>query len=218
MRLLRLIAFPVPAAQFSECTAGAACQVDGDCPGPQEVLAKKPACSFIGKVSPGLRLLPSSPSGSGCLSPEGDGLQLAISVPSFVLCTVLAVSYVRAFRVIAIPQSGMIAQVSLLWLHSGHSAPLPSPCLLVADAGVCSASLLVELLLGSQSVGSNYLFIFPPGYVALCASKAHHRLRSESVSWCLETSLFLRLPSQDAAPSLPLLSLFLSFIFFPTCF
>ena len=29
---------------------------------------------------------------------------------------------------------------------------------------------------------------------------------------------FLRLPSQDGAPSLPLLSLFLSFIFFPTSF
>ena len=32
--------------------------------------------------------------------------------------------------------------------------------------------------------------------------------RLESVSWSLETSLFLRLPSQDGAPSLPLLSLF----------
>ena len=30
--------------------------------------------------------------------------------------------------------------------------------------------------------------------------------------------LFLRLPPQDGAPSLPLLSLFLSFIFFPTSF
>ena len=39
-----------------------------------------------------------------------------------------------------------------------------------------------------------------------------------SVSWCLETSLFLRLFSRDGAPSLPLLSLFLSFIFFPTSF
>ena len=29
---------------------------------------------------------------------------------------------------------------------------------------------------------------------------------------------FLRLPSRDGAPSLPLLSLFLSFIFFPTSF
>ena len=48
------------------------------------------------------------------------------------------------------------------------------------------------------------------------ASKARHRLSSESVSWCLETSLFLRLPSWGGAPSLPFLSLFLSFIFFPT--
>ena len=39
-----------------------------------------------------------------------------------------------------------------------------------------------------------YLFIFPPGYVALCGSKAHYRLGSESVSWCLETSLFFKTP------------------------
>ena len=39
-------------------------------------------------------------------------------------------------------------------------------------------------------MGFNYLLIFPPYYVALCASKAQHRLGSESVSWCLETSLF----------------------------
>ena len=63
-------------------------------------------------------------------------------------------------------------------------------------------------------MGFNYLFIFPPCYVALCASKAPHRLSSESVSWCFETALFLRLPSRDGAPSLPLLSLFLSCIFF----
>ena len=63
-------------------------------------------------------------------------------------------------------------------------------------------------------MGFNYLLIFPPYYVALCASKTQHRLGSESVSWCLETSLFLRLPSRDRAPSLTLLSLFLSFIFF----
>jgi len=64
------------------------------------------------------------------------------------------------------------------------------------------------------NAGFIYLFIFPPSYVALCGSKAHHRLGSESVFWCLETSLFLRLPSCDGALSLPLLSLFLSFIFF----
>ena len=57
------------------------------------------------------------------------------------------------------------------------------------------------------------LFIFPPCYVALCASKARHRFGSEKVSWCLETSLFLRLPSWDGAPSLPLLSLFVFYIF-----
>ena len=126
---------------------------------------------------------------------------------------------------VAIPQSGLLAQVSTLRLPSRHSglvfalsnvarASLPSPCLLVVGAGVCAASPLVELPLGTKSVGFNYLFIFPPCYVALCVSKAHHRLGSESVSWCLETSLFLRLPSWDGAPSLPLLSLFLSFVFF----
>ena len=53
-----------------------------------------------------------------------DGLQPAISVLSFVLCGVLVVSYVRAFRVVAIPQSGMLAQVSSLWLHLLHSGPI----------------------------------------------------------------------------------------------
>ena len=63
-------------------------------------------------------------------------------------------------------------------------------------------------------MGFNYLFIFPPCYVALCASKTRHRLGSESVSWCLDTSLFLRLPSRDRAPSLSLLSLFFVFSIF----
>ena len=67
-------------------------------------------------------------------------------------------------------------------------------------------------------MGFNYLFISPPCYVALCASKARHRLGSKSVSWCLETSLFLRLPSRDGAPSLPLLSLFSVFYIFSYMF
>ena len=61
-----------------------------------------------------------------------------------------------AFRVVAIPQSGLLAQVSSLRLPSGHSGPvltlsnaarvsLPSPRLLVEDAGVCTASPLGEL-------------------------------------------------------------------------
>ena len=160
-RLLRLVAFPVSAAQFSGWTAGAPREADGDCPAPPGVLAKKPACSLVDKVSLGLRLPLSSPYGSGCLSPTGDGLQLAISVLSFVLCVVLVVSYVRAFCVVAIPQSGLLAQVSSFWLRVGRSclilkstaagashASLPCPHLLVVDAGFCAAFPLGELLLG----------------------------------------------------------------------
>ena len=61
---------------------------------------------------------------------------------------------------VVIPQSGLLAQVSFLRLPSGHSglvftlsnavrASLPSLHLLVAGVGVCGASLLVELLLGT---------------------------------------------------------------------
>ena len=61
---------------------------------------------------------------------------------------------------VAIPQSGLLAQISLLLLPSGYSGPiltlsnaarasLPSPRSLVAGAGVCAASLLGELPLGS---------------------------------------------------------------------
>ena len=106
---------------------------------------------------------------------------------------------------VTIPQSGLLAQVCSLRLPSGHSGPvltlsnaahasLPSPRLLVAGTGVCAASPLGELPLGTLSVDFNYLFIFPPSYVALCGSKACHRLGSESVSWCLETSLFFKTP------------------------
>ena len=63
-----------------------------------------------------------------------------------------------------------------------------------------------------------YLFIFPSCYVALCASKAHNRLSSESVSWCLETSLF-KIPFLGwSSLSLSPLSPFSSFIFFSYLF
>ena len=55
----------------------------------KSLLAKKPAYSFVDNVSLGLRM---PPSGSGCLSLEGDGLQPAISVQSFVPCVGLVVS------------------------------------------------------------------------------------------------------------------------------
>ena len=81
--------YHLPAARFSGCTTGAPSQEDVDRPEPQEVLAKKPAYSFVDNVSLWLRL---PPSGSGCLLPEGDGLQRAISVQFFVPCAGLAVS------------------------------------------------------------------------------------------------------------------------------
>ena len=121
---LRRVAFSVSAAQFSGCTAGAPCEADGDCPAPPEVLAKKPACGLVGRVSPGLQLPLSSPYGSGCLSLVGDGLELTLSGPSFVLCTVLAVSYGQASRVVAVPQSGLLAQVGSFWLSVGRSCPI----------------------------------------------------------------------------------------------
>ena len=61
-----------------------------------------------------------------------------------------------AFRVVVIPQSGLLAQVSSLRLLSGHSGQIltlsnavctsvPSPRLLVVGAGVCAVSPLGEL-------------------------------------------------------------------------
>ena len=64
-------------------------------------------------------------------------------------------------------------------------------------------------------MGFHYLFIFPPSYVALCASKAHHRLGSESVSWCLETSLLRLLPGMDLHPYLFCLSFYLLYFVLP---
>ena len=63
-------------------------------------------------------------------------------------------------------------------------------------------------------MGFNCLFIFPSGYVALCRSKAHHRLGSESVSWCLETSL-LKMTPFSGWNSIPtsFVSLFIFYIF-----
>ena len=93
------------------------------------------------------------------MTPERDGLQPANSVPSFVLYVVLVVSYVRAFCVVAIPLSGLLAQVNSIWLHLGHSGPilkkhcslhLPAqPPLASGNAGVPAASPLGVLPLGS---------------------------------------------------------------------
>ena len=65
-----------------------------------------------------------------------------------------------ALRMVAIPQSGLLAQVSSFRLPSGHSGPVltlshaarasvPSPHLLVVGELVCAAFLLGELPMGS---------------------------------------------------------------------
>ena len=126
---------------------------------------------------------------------------------------------------VAIPQSGLLAQVSSFRLSLGHSGPvltlstaaraaLPSPRSLAAGAGVCTASPLGELPLGTKSLDFNYLFILPPSYVALCGSKAHQRLGSESVYRCLETSLFFKIPflGRNTVPT-SFVSLFVFYIF-----
>ena len=78
-----------------------------------------------------------------------------------------------AFRVVIIPQSGLLAQVSLLWLHWGHSGPiLKKHCHphLPAQAPACQWQMQASALLlhwGSYRWARNlllliiYLFFFP---------------------------------------------------------
>ena len=110
---LQLITSHVPAAQFSGCTTGALSQADDDCPEPQEVLVSKEAClQFSSYCLSGAAVGPFRPFQFWLPVTGGDGLQPANSVPSFVLCTVLAVSHVRAFRTVAIVQSGLLAKLA----------------------------------------------------------------------------------------------------------
>ena len=86
--------------------------------------------------------------------------QLILFSPLFCVQAWWCLRLGLAFHVVVIPQSGLLAQVSSLRLGSGHSdqiltlsnaarATLPSPRLLVVGAGICTASPLGELLLGS---------------------------------------------------------------------
>ena len=125
-------------------------------------LATKPACSLVDDASLGLQLPLLALAAPTCLSPAGDGLVrswLALLSPLFCEQAWQCLR-VRAFHRIAIPQSGLLLQVSSLGLPSGHSglvltlsnaahASLPSPGLLVANVGVCAASPLGELPLGT---------------------------------------------------------------------
>ena len=79
------------------------------------------------------------------------------------------------------------------WLLAGSSVWATSPLGVAIRHIICEFYVLATSPLGvavRHVICEFYLFIFPPGYVALCGSKAHQRLGSEGVSWCLETSLF----------------------------
>ena len=177
----------------------------------------------------------SSPFGSGCLSLAGDGLQPAISILSFVLCAVLAVSYVRAFRVVAIPQSGLLAQVRSFWLCVGRSCPILTklcsprlpcfPALPPLASGGCRR--LCCFSTGRVTVGLViwwfYLFIYF-SFLLCCplCFQGRHRLGRESVSWCLESSpLKIPFPGQASLPGMELpphllcLSFHLLYFFLP---
>ena len=118
-------------------------------------LATKPACSLVDDASLRPRLPPSGPgcprspvSGRGWVGPQ----RLSLLSPLFCeqAWQYLSLGF---FPGVAIPGSGLLSQVSSLRLPSGCSGrvltlsnaahtSLPSPLLLVADAGVCAASPL----------------------------------------------------------------------------
>ena len=140
----------------------------------------------------------------------------------------LVVSYVRAFHVVIIPQSGLLAQVSSLWLLLGHSGPIfkkhCSPRLqrLPAQPPLASGGCrhLRCFSAGGVTVGLIicwfYLFFLP-----VVLPSVLPRLTTDSAARVFPgvwKPLFLRFPSQGGAPSLPPLSPFSSLIFFPTCF
>ena len=126
---------------------------------------------------------------------------------------------------VAIPQSGLLAQVSFLRLPSGHSglvltlsnaahASLPSPGLLVADAGICEASPL-----GSYHWARNLwgliIYLFSPLLCCPLRFQGSPQTRQWECFLVFGNLSFLRLPSWDGSPSLPLLSLYLLYFFLP---
>ena len=93
---------------------------------------------------------------------------------------------------------GIPAQFLQISAARASRASLSCPHFLVADAGVCAAFPLGELLLGLHSLGFNYLFNFPSCYVALCVSKVSAQTRQgECGVW---KPLFLKFPSRDRLP------------------
>ena len=129
------------------------------------------------------------------LSPAGDGLVRSLPALLWYLLSPLFCEwawqclrlelFVGKFSVslslsLAIPLFGLLSHVSSLRLPSGHSGPVPtlnnaactsllSPHLVVADASIW-ATYLLGVAIRHVICGFYlfiYLFIFPPGYVAL---------------------------------------------------
>ena len=126
---------------------------------------------------------------------------------------------------LAIPQFKLLSHLSSLWLPSGHSGPALTlsnaacsspfcPHLLVADAGVWGTFLLGVAF--RHVICGFYLFFLPvrlPSEIRKLPPDPPVR----GVPGGLKLPL-LWFPSRDWSLSLALLSLFLSFIFFPTSF
>ena len=133
----------------------------------------------------------------------------------------LAVFWVKAFHRVAIPQSGLLSQVSSLKLSLGSQAgpysmqgSLHLPAQPPLAGGGCRHLCCFSTPSYCWACNLWVLIIFPPSYVAVCGSKARQRLGSESVSWCLETSLFFKTPflGQSSVPA-SFVSLFTFYVF-----
>ena len=132
------------------------------------------------------------------------------------------------FAGVTIPGSGLLFQVSSLRLPSGHSGPvltlsnvphtsLPSPRLFVGDASVWAAAPLGVAV--RYVICGFYFFIYFSSWL-FCPLR--FQSFPQTCLWdgfllCGNVSSFMT-PSPGQSPSLNLLSLFPSFIFYPTSF
>ena len=136
-------------------------------------------------------------------------------------------SYVGVFCGIAIPQSGLLSPVSSLALRAFRLGPYSKQCsphLPAQSPLVCGRCRRLRCFSAESYpwfrnlwVLIIYLFFLPvmlPSEVPRLTTDSPVRVFPGV--WKLLS--FLRLPSRDGSPSLPLLSLFLSFIFCPTSF
>ena len=146
-------------------------------------------------------------------------------------------SYVQAFCVVAIPQSGLLAQVSLFWLCPGvflpnsYKALQPTPPTPPCPAPTCQWWMQASVLLfcwGSYCWACNLLvLIIYSFFLPVMLPSVLPRLATDSAGRVFPgiwKPLFLKFPSRDGLPfpgrsSLPTSFVsFSSFIFFPTCF